>query len=574
MKRYPLLVQLVIYVFIIVFVLLVTVGGLYYQTSSSAIRQTTEQNTRDTLNQGQQFISTYLQKLQQTTNSLATNQELKDYALEADSRKKEDLNQLFQTILETDKDFVSIIFVGKNGDTISTNEDLVMATSDDMMKESWYQEAIHQNGMPVLMPFRKMSDVSNEEWVISITQEVIDDKGQNLGVLRLDTGYETLETYLDQLKLGSSGFTFIVNDQKDFIYHPQKSVYSSKEEMDEMTPFITQKDGYTKDNHYFVYQLPVSDSQWTLIGVASLDSLQMIQKQILLSFVGIGLLTVIISGFAMWFILKLWLQPIRDLQAIILAIGQGNAHLRAAEKGSPELVQLSHQFNNMLDRIDSLMIAIKEKEQDIRRFELEALASQINPHFLYNTLDTIVWMAEFNDSEKVVEITKSLAKYFRLALNKGNEKIALTDELEHVKQYLFIQKQRYGDKLSYEISSIEAYSDYQLPKLILQPLVENAIYHGIKEVNRPGLIKISVTETENHLVVSIYDNGKGMVATAPSSEGSQTKLSRGGVGLKNVDQRLKLQFGEDYHMEIDAKENQYTEIKLYFPKSYSITVYS
>jgi len=173
-------------------------------------------------------------------------------------------------------------------------------------------------------------------------------------------------------------------------------------------------------------------------------------------------------------------------------------------------------------------------------------------------------MAEFNDSKRVVEVTKSLAKYFRLALNQGHEQISLKDEIDHVRQYLFIQKQRYGEKLQYEIEELSAYDNYQIPKLILQPLVENAIYHGIKEMNRQGMIRVSVYENSHQLILSIYDNGRGFV----THDTADTLLMHlGGVGLKNVNQRLQLQFGKSYHMEIKSEENTYTEIRLYFPKA-------
>ena len=236
--------------------------------------------------------------------------------------------------------------------------------------------------------------------------------------------------------------------------------------------------------------------------------------------------------------------------------------MRATTKGSPELVDLAQAFNRMLDQIENLMQLVKEEEQNARRYELRALSAQINPHFLYNTLDTIVWMAEFNDGQRVVDLTKSLAKYFRLALNQGQEQISLQDEIDHVRQYLFIQKQRYGDKLNYEILEEEMLGDYQLPKLVLQPLVENAIYHGIKEMDRPGMIRVTSEIKEEQVVLTIYDNGRGF---ALSESTDQTLLRLGGVGLKNVDQRLRLQFGTSYHMEIDSKANSYTKITLYLP---------
>lgn len=565
MKRYSLLIQLVIYVFIMILALLGIVGGIYYQTSSVAIRQTTEQNTRKTIQQSGQFITSYLQKVKQTTSSLAENEKIKTYAQTPSQENAEQLRQLFATILKTDSDLVSAILVTKDGNLISTDPELTMKTSADMMKEKWYQDAIHKGAMPILTPARRtVSHTTGEKWVISIMQEVVDKDGKNLGVVRLDIGYKTLEAYLDQLQLGKEGFTFIVDANHDFVYHPKKAVYSSHAEMKAMTPYLSVKNGYVKSKQAYVSQYQIPNSGWTLIGVSSMEQLHAVQTQILWSFIGTGLFALGVCLIGIWFVLRLWIKPLRDLQATILKVGSGHSDLRANETGSPELVDLARQFNIMLDRIDQLMIAVKEEEQNVRRYELQALSSQINPHFLYNTLDTIVWMAEFNDSKRVVEVTKSLAKYFRLALNQGHEQISLKDEIDHVRQYLFIQKQRYGEKLQYEIKELKQYDDYKIPKLILQPLVENAIYHGIKEMNRQGRIRVSVSENDTQLIVSIYDNGRGFVASETTNA---TLVRLGGVGLKNVNQRLQLQFGKSYHMEIKSEENTYTEIRLYFPKA-------
>ena len=565
MKRYSLLIQLVIYVFIMILALLGIVGGIYYQTSSVAIRQTTEQNTRKTIQQSGQFITSYLQKVKQTTSSLAENEKIKTYAQIPSQENAEQLWQLFATILKTDSDLVSAILVTKDGNLISTDPELTMKTSADMMKEKWYQDAIHKGAMPILTPARRtVSHTTGEKWVISIMQEVVDKDGKNLGVVRLDIGYKTLEAYLDQLQLGKEGFTFIVDANHDFVYHPKKAVYSSHAEMKAMAPYLSVKNGYVKSKQAYVSQYQIPNSGWTLIGVSSMEQLHAVQTQILWSFIGTGLFALGVCLIGIWFVLRLWIKPLRDLQATILKVGSGHSDLRANETGSPELVDLARQFNIMLDRIDQLMIAVKEEEQNVRRYELQALSSQINPHFLYNTLDTIVWMAEFNDSKRVVEVTKSLAKYFRLALNQGHEQISLEDEIDHVRQYLFIQKQRYGEKLQYEIKELKQYDDYKIPKLILQPLVENAIYHGIKEMNRQGMIRVSVSENDTQLIVSIYDNGRGFVASETTNA---TLVRLGGVGLKNVNQRLQLQFGKSYHMEIKSEENTYTEIRLYFPRA-------
>ncbi|MBS4461038.1 sensor histidine kinase [Aerococcaceae bacterium zg-B36] len=562
MKRPSLLIQLIVYVSIIMLLLLSIVGTIYYNTSSRVIQEATEQSTQHIISQSGRFVESYLKKLKETSNSLTTNDMIQRYAKNPTKENEDNLRSLLETVLATDPDLISAVVVTKSGHLVSTDDEISMETSSDMMREPWYQAAIHEHAMPVLTSARQNALQTNDKWVISITQEVVDSTGHNLAVIRLDITYDSLETYLDSLQLGMNGFTFIVNKNHQFVYHPKKSVYSSSEEMQAMQPYIETQNGYVEQDHSYVYQYEVPESNWLIIGVASMENLAELRQQILTSFIGTGGLALIISLLGIWFILRHWIQPLRDLQTTILAIGAGNANIRADETGAPELVDLAQQFNLMLDQIDRLMLAIKEEEQNVRKYELQALSSQINPHFLYNTLDTIVWMAEFNDSRKVVEMTKSLAKYFRLALNQGNEQIALKDEIDHVRQYLFIQKQRYGDKLNYEIKEDSHFDNFKLPKLVLQPLVENAIYHGIKEIKGNGLIRIKVESNPDFLVISIYDNGKGFIAQ-DSTENLLIKL--GGVGLNNVDQRLRLQFGNRYRMEIESKQGSDTRVSLYFP---------
>ena len=160
----------------------------------------------------------------------------------------------------------------------------------------------------------------------------------------------------------------------------------------------------------------------------------------------------------------------------------------------------------------------------------------------------------------MVQVTKSLATYFRLALNQGKDLISLSDEINHVRQYLFIQKQRYGDKLEYEIDENPAFDNLVLPKLVLQPLVENALYHGIKEKEDQGHIRVSVQKKDSGLVIRIEDDGVGFQAAADSSP---SQLKRGGVGLQNVDQRLKLHFGDNYQMKINSVPEKGTTVKIY-----------
>ena len=556
MKRSSLLVRMVISIFLVFLILLALVGTFYYQSSSSSIEASIEGNSQTTISQTSHFIQSYIKKLETTSTSLTQQADVLTYAENPSQDKVKGIRDLFLTILKADKDLKAVVLVTKSGQVISTDDSVQMKTSSDMMSEDWYQKAIHQGAKPVLTPARK----SDSQWVISVTQELLDSKGANLGVLRLDISYETLEDYLNQLQLGQQGFAFIINENHEFVYHPQHTVYSSSSEMEAMKPYIETGQGYTPGHQSYVSQEQIAGTDWTVIGVSSLEKLDQVRSQLLWTLLGASVTSLLACLCLVWFSLKRWIAPLKDLRETMLKIASGAQNLRAKEVGAYELREVTRQFNAMLDQIDQLMADVRRQEETTRQYELQALSSQINPHFLYNTLDTIIWMAEFQDSQRVVQVTKSLATYFRLALNQGKDLICLSDEINHVRQYLFIQKQRYGDKLEYEIEENPAFYNLVLPKLVLQPLVENALYHGIKEKEGQGHIKLSVQKQDSGLVIRIEDDGVGF---QDAGDSSQSQLKRGGVGLQNVDQRLKLHFGEHYQMKIDSTPDKGTTVEIY-----------
>ena len=560
MKRSSLLVRMVISIFLVFLILLALVGTFYYQSSSSAIEATIEGNSQTTISQTSHFIQSYIKKLETTSTSLTQQTDVLAYAENPSQDKVKGIRDLFLTILKADQDLKMVVLVTKSGQVISTDDSVQMKTSSDMMAEDWYQKAIHQGAKPVLTPARK-SDI---QWVISVTQELVDTKGANLGVLRLDISYETLEAYLNQLQLGQQGFAFIINKNHEFVYHPKRTVYSSASEMEAMKSYIETGQGYTLDHQSYVSQEQIAGTDWTVIGVSSLEKLDQVRSQLMWTLFGASFTSLFACLCLVWFSLKRWIAPLKDLRETMLKIASGTQNLRAKEAGAYELREVTRQFNAMLDQIDQLMAAIRRQEETTRQYELQALSSQINPHFLYNTLDTIIWMAEFQDSQRVVQVTKSLATYFRLALNQGKDLISLSDEINHVRQYLFIQKQRYGDKLEYEIDEDSTFDNLVLPKLVLQPLVENALYHGIKEKDGRGHIRVSVQKQDSGLVIRIEDNGVGF---QDAGDSSQSQLKRGGVGLQNVDQRLKLHFGDNYQMKINSAPEKGTTVEIYINRN-------
>lgn len=565
MKRWPLLVQLQGLIFFLFMGIWLAVGALYYHNSATLFRRTLGQEAQQTIQQSSHFIETYLQKLEDTASALAQSDALRGYVRVPHQDEHQGGEALLASSLAADSDLTSITVVSQDGRVLSTSPEISLPTSSDMMQEAWYQDALEQGGHPVLVPaHQEMSETNRDRWVISLSQAIKDTSGQTLGVLRLDIDYKRVSNYLDQLQLGDSGFAFIVNSQHHFVYHPKPIVYSSQKEMSAMSPYLEAVNTETSDGRYFVSQVDIGQTDWTLIGVSSLEGLAGLKRQVLQFMLVILALGLVLSLLVSRFLLQKWIRPLQNLQTTMgeVALAQTDTPIRAKEEGSQEVYLLAQEFNHMLDQLEKLGEEKEVQQARAYQFELKALSGQINPHFLYNTLDSIVWSAEFQDQDKVVAITKALADYFRLALNKGKEIISLGDEVQHIRHYLYLQQVRYGDRLQYGIDLPEGLAHVQVPKLILQPLVENAIYHGIKPKNSPGHIEVKAEQEGHFVVLSVQDDGLGFPKEVDS--GIQD-LPLSGVGLPNVDERLRLYFGPDYHMEILSHPDEGTRIELYLP---------
>lgn len=268
-------------------------------------------------------------------------------------------------------------------------------------------------------------------------------------------------------------------------------------------------------------------------------------------------------------------KPIQELCLITSRIAEGNFSDRAKMQTEDELEALSESVNDMSENLEVMVNQIKEDERKMRHAELRLLQEQINPHFLYNTLDTIVWLIEGDDPEKAVDIVVALSEFFRLVLSKGKEYISIREEEKHIKGYLEIQQVRYLDILEYEIDIAPELYQYKILKLTLQPLVENALYHGIKYKRAMG--KIWVTGTlqkgeepkEDRILLCVRDNGIGMdeeeVRRLQAEIGKPCKETEKGFGLANVNERIRMNFGMEYGMAIESKKGSGTKVSIIIP---------
>lgn len=262
-------------------------------------------------------------------------------------------------------------------------------------------------------------------------------------------------------------------------------------------------------------------------------------------------------------------RPIRRLSEVTDQVARGDFTVRYDVRSSAEVSMLSDSLNMMIDKINDLLEQVTREQTRLRKAEFELLQSQINPHFLYNTLDAIVWLAEAGEQKKVVSMVGSLSDFFRTSLNQGKDIISIREELQHVRSYLEIQQVRYQDILQYEICVPGELYGYTIPKITIQPLVENALYHGIKNKRGPGRIVVSGRSEKDHFVLQIEDNGIGISEERLRQvrDGMQNKVPTESdiYGLYNVNERIRLNFGENYGLAIDSTYGEGTVVRVVLP---------
>ncbi|MCR5654650.1 MAG: sensor histidine kinase [Lachnospiraceae bacterium] len=262
-------------------------------------------------------------------------------------------------------------------------------------------------------------------------------------------------------------------------------------------------------------------------------------------------------------------SPIEELGKVTDQIAKGDLSVRSDIDGGPEVTALSDSLNSMIDRINELLDQITKEQVRLRKAEFQLLQSQINPHFLYNTLDAIIWLAESGEQKEVVSMVRSLSDFFRTSLNQGRDIIPLKEELSHVRSYLAIQQVRYRDILSYEIAVPESLSPYLIPKITIQPLVENALYHGIKNRRGGGMIHIRAEQFDDFFLLEVIDDGAGMdkerLADVRHGILHRKKDDNEFFGLYNVNERIRLHFGEDYGISIDSEAGAGTTTRIRLP---------
>ena len=519
------LLQLFFYYIIGNLLFVLFLSSIFYYTSKYIIMNKEIEYTNENVMSTSRYITLYVEKLQNIINLLSVNADVRNFLTLGNNNSKKSIEKMVYSILDNNKGIKNITVIGKNGSIISSDKNNDMKISANMMKEKWYVDAINNSDMPVFNPVRKDEDSSmnSNSWFLSISRDIKNSKGENLGVIVFDIKYEMFERYLRSNAFGRQSDSIIIDNHGNVIYYRDVKCFADKKCLEKFSEKNKNKDTY-------LYETQIENTNWNLRSLANTNDLVTLKKNFSHIVIIIFLVSLAFSSIITFIVITKILRPLIKLENHMQNFENNLREFHLSEKTGYEIQNLVEHFNVMVEKIKYL-----------REYEIKALHSQINPHFLYNTLDTIIWMAEFEDNEKVISITKSLANYFRLSLSNGHEKIPLKDEIMHTKEYLFIQKQRYEDKLSYFFNiEDESLLSIEVPKIIIQPIVENSIYHGIKNLSGNGIITIDVYRQNSTVNISVKDNGIGF------EKAKQFKKSKtGGVGIKNVDKRIKFYYGKN-----------------------------
>ena len=550
-------------------------GGvaLYVQMSRQVSTVVQEENEA-VLSQVNRSVDSYLRTIMKLSDSLYYG------VIKNADMREESLNDQITLLYDNNKDSIAnIALLSKDGELLEAVPAARLKTDLDVTKEEWFGNTLERtDNLHFTTPHvQYIFDGSEQQyrWVITLTRavEITHGTSTEQGVLLIYIRYNSLQQILEDISLGNQGYLYMISSDGELIYHPKMQLIETGQMQENITAAAEYRDGSYKEEYRGenrnVSVKSVGYTGWKLLSVTPEKGLSLsnLKMRLFVVFVAAAFLFVLVLINAL--ISSRITNPIKELEKSVNAIEAGELDTEVYTGGSYELQHLGRSIGDMAKRIKKLMQDIVAEHESKRKSEFDTLQSQINPHFLYNTLDIIVWMIENEQKQEAVKVVTALARFFRISLSKGKSIITVHDELEHVRNYLTIQQMRFKNKFVYEIRAEEDTMGLACLKLMLQPLVENAIYHGMEFMDGDGLIEIQVKKEGKDLWIEVRDNGFGMTKEQVEnllSEKPHVSSRRGsGIGVKNVNERIRLYFGEDYGLIIESEPDEGCLIRCHLP---------
>ncbi|MDF1493500.1 cache domain-containing sensor histidine kinase [Caproiciproducens sp. CPB-2] len=553
------------------------VSGLVFVNQA---QQTAMDHTAQTINQVCDSIDVYIGTIEKTANYISVelkNNEFWNLQSEEDPKWKTQTGQireLLQNIASSHDEIAGILIATRNDLYVSTGMSRI--SRDSFHNESWYRQAEQSpEEIRLISDATGRNIVTNQDYsvddVFSLTKAVRDPKtGEVLGVILFDIRHDIIKKSINSVTIGEKGFVFVTDADNSIVYAPVNDVVYRVSPLwlgGSGNAFVTAN---IRGGNYQIHSEKSEYTGWRTVGVFSNDEVMAGVNTIIYILFGCILFTVLFVLFSSFELAETITKPIFKLQTLMKQAEGGDLSVRFNSKYNDEIGELGLSFNHMIDQIGNLIRMVYVEQQNKRFAELKSLQEQIKPHFLYNTLDTISWMARDYGASDIVRLVDALTSMFRIGLSHGKDMITIREEITHVSNYLYIQKIRYKDKLNYRIEVNEKLAGCKVPKLILQPLVENAIYHGVKEKRGGGTIAVTAHRKGNLVVFRVHDDGAGIPADRLELLNHQlnnhTELDqKQSFGLFYIQERIQLCYGKEYGISIESREGEETTVTVILP---------
>ena len=485
-----------------------------------------------------------------------------------------------ELLYEENRDsLVSIAVFDKQGGSVSAVPLAGLKTSAAPQTSGWFQSAMAKMenlhfSTPHIQNIFDDPDY-RYRWVVSLSRyvQLTRDGVTESGVLLVDMSFSGIEQVCQGVELANGGYLYLIDSDGELIYHPrQQLIYAGLLEENNLQA-AGYRDGTCREK--FQGQMrqvtvkTVGYTGWKLVGVVPAEELGATSRQTFLFGLALLLFSVFLMAFLNFRISAHISDPIRRLEQAVKELEAGTENVEIEEGGCYEIQRLGHSIRSMVSTLHHLMDDIIQQEGQKRRSELEVLQSQINPHFLYNTLDSVIWMTEAGRYDEAIQMVTSLARLFRISLSRGKRIIPLADELEHARHYMTIQQIRFKNKFTTQISAEPGTEGLYTLKLIVQPILENAIYHGMAAAEDDGLITVTARREGETLLIEVADNGMGMrpevAASLLDEDRPDVRTTGSGIGVRNVHRRIQLTFGAQYGLTILSEPDEGTTVQIRLP---------
>lgn len=544
-----------------------TITGLSLYNKFNSLAESYASESVDQLTTQVQYnLNTY------TKNMITVSNTLYYKIIKTQNLSNNTFSSQMSTIQTTNSDIAGLAIFNLNGDLIAAGKHNKLKDNVNASNQEWFKSALAK---PENVHFSSphMQDLFEDynPWVISLSTAVSLNKDGKIirGVLLVDMNLKAIEDICRPIVEGNIGDLSIVTQEGNVIYGDTKFLETMEENI------IGSEDGIKiqkvgKDKMIFTLKT-AGYTGWKVIGSWNLDQVLFNFAELQTFLVVIFFIGTILCIIATLYISSLLSSPLYKLQKSMKLVEKGMFDIQIDEDGEYIVSELSKTFNKMVKRIKKLMQDVVIEQDGKRKKELEALQSQINPHFLYNTLDSIIWLAENGRIEDSVLMTSALSRFFRIGISSGRNIITVQEEFEHIKNYLSIQNIRYKNRFDYIIAVPEELLLAKTLKLVLQPVVENALYHGLEYMYDRGEIMIEASVNNGNLLYTIKDNGIGMsqeICGKLLNNKEFVKSKGSGVGMKNVNERIKLYYGDQYGMRVESELEEGTIVYIQIPLQY------